>query len=179
LREEKISYLASACKKAKGSLELPDPSFSFDGIAPEQCLAPESHSLDFYASQLNAPPTFNDLVEGCQPYKNISEDNLKSTLGWQTRDQFGDRANSSSLDGINPAVTWNSIDSFSTQGAYAPNQLPQPSSDFRSMGLLAEPLDYNRIPSDKLLWNPIERSHFVSGSCANSQYTMSFPEGNQ
>ncbi|KAJ5974793.1 hypothetical protein N7481_008500 [Penicillium waksmanii] len=168
-----------ACKKAKGSLELPDPSFSFDGTAPEQCLAPESHSLDFYASQLDAPTTFNDLVEGCQPSKNISQENLKSILGSQTRDQFGDRANSSSLDVINPAVTWNSMDSFSTQGAYAPNQFPQPSSDFESMGLPAEPLNYNRISSDELSWNPTESNHSVSGSRVNSQNTMSFPEQNQ
>ncbi|KAJ6001217.1 hypothetical protein N7481_001626 [Penicillium waksmanii] len=168
-----------ACKKAKGSLELPDPSFSFDGIAPELCLAPESHSLDFYGSQLNAPTTFNDLVEGCQPSKNISQDNIKSTLGWQTRDQFGDRANSSSLDGINPAVTWNSMDSFSEPGAYAPNQIPQPSPDFENMGLSAEPLNYDRISSDELSWNPTESNHSVNGSRVNSQNTMSFPEGNQ
>ncbi|CAI7585791.1 unnamed protein product [Penicillium pancosmium] len=177
--DKNITPSEGACKKVKGSLELPDPSFSFDGIAPEQCLAPESHSLDFYAFQLNAPTTFNDLVEGCQPSKNISQDNIKSILGWQTKDQFGDRTKSSSLDGINPAVTRNKMDSFSTQGAYAPNQFTQPSSDFESTGLPAEPLDNNRIPSDELSWNPTERNRSVSASRVNSQNTMIFPEGNQ
>ncbi|CAI7678062.1 unnamed protein product [Penicillium pancosmium] len=141
----------------------------------EQRMVPQGQNLDLYTSQLKAPTTFHDLVEGYQPPKNISpQDNLKLTL----RDQFEDQANSNSLDGINPAVTWNSMDSFSTQDAYAPNQFPQPGLDWEDMGLPAEPLNFNHIPNNELSWNQTEKAQPVGEKVRHSQ-NMSYPEGNQ
>ncbi|KAJ5965540.1 hypothetical protein N7481_012254 [Penicillium waksmanii] len=142
-----------------------------------QCMVAESQleNLNLYTSQLKAPTTFQDLVEGRQPSKNISAQN-NSKLPF--RDQFGDQANSNSLDGINPAVTWNSMDPFSTQDAYAPNQFPQPGLDLGNIGLPAEPLNFNHIPDNELSWNTTERAQPVGDNVHHSQ-NMSYPESNE
>jgi hypothetical protein len=138
-------------------------------------MAPQGQNLDIYTSQLKAPTTFHDLVEGYQPSKNVSAQN---NLKFPFRDQFEGQANSNSLDGINPAVTWNSMDPFSTQDAYAPNQFPQPSLDWGGMGLPAEPLNFNHIPDNELSWNPTEKAQPLGDNIRHSQ-NMTYPEGNQ
>lgn len=138
-------------------------------------MAPQSQNLDLYTSQSKVPTTFHDLVEGRQPSKNIyPQDNVKLAF----RDQFEDPANSNSLGGVNPAVTWNSMDPFSTQDAYGSNQFPQPNLDLGSMALPAEPLNFDHIPDNELSWNPTEGAQRMGDIVRHSQ-NMSYPEGNQ